>query len=526
MKDASVMIPGDKPAPESFWRTMWQDSRVRAVLGLALLIRLLILGYLAIYPGGIFAKGDTKDYLQLAQNLHYYHTFGREPMGTTKDVQKLVAPPVEGGEKVTLIPETFRTPVYPVFLALIYGVSGSPFAVVVVQSLLSLLTVWLIILLMARLFRPEAGWLAGLLAAMEPLGLTYTHQLMTESLFLFFIILGFYVFLILVTADNQKRVNLPWAILGGLAIGLATLTRPVGIYFPVFLLALWIIGGYVGGWKAWQEGSAQDRLQVRPPLTRKLAPSFPYLAIFFAVMILPPSIWAVRNYHYFHRVLISSLADHDLLATITSHVVARVRNPEGNVSSWQMFQELEDELVAQMAQEGFKNPSGPEKAAYFRNWSLGVIMDHPGLSIWYYFKGMAILFIPDVPGFYELLGLTQEGKGALGAVFREGLRPALSRYFGKYWVWWAVAALPLILYDLWVYGLAILGVTALWRTRNFFRLFLILALMGYWLALAAIGAAPRYRLPLMPFLIILAAWGWFNFRNPAADSGQPALSGL
>ncbi len=509
------------------WKILCLDSRIRAILGLAIIIRLLLLSYLAIYPNGIFAKDDSWDYHQLAQNLLYYQTFGRAEM-SPEAIHKPVVPPweVEEGKEVTLIPEVFRTPVYPAFLALLYSVGGTPFVAVVVQSLLSLAIVWLVMLLTARLLRPEAAWRAGLLAALDPLGLTYTHELMTESLFILFILSGVYFFFLLVMAEPGKRKTWLWAALGGLLIGLATLTRPVGIYFPVFLLALWIIGGYVGGWQAWQEGSAQDRLQVRAPLTRKLAPSFPYVAIFIAVMILPPSIWAVRNYHFFHRVLISSCADHDLLATITSHIVARVRNPEGNISSWQVYQELEDELVAQMAQEGFKNPSEPEKAAYFRNWSLGVIKDHPGLFIWYYFKGMAILFIPDVPGFYELLGLTQEGKGALGAVFREGLRPALSRYFGKYWAWWAAAALPLILYDLWVYGLAILGVAALWRTRNFFRLFLILALIGYWLALAAIGAAPRYRLPLMPFLVILAAWGWFNFRNLAADCGQPALSGL
>jgi len=520
MKDASVIIPGDTPAPESFWRTMWQDSRVRAVLGLALLIRLLILGYLVIYPGGIFAKGDSKDYLQLAQNLHYYHSFAREPMETPKDVQKLVVPPVDGGKKVTLIPETFRTPVYPVFLALIYGVSGSPFPAVVAQSLLSLVTVWLIILLMARLFRPEAGWLAGLLAALDPLGLTYTHQLMTESLFLFFILLGLYVFLILVTADNQKRVNLPWAILGGLAIGLATLTRPVGIYFPIFLMALWIIGAFWGGWQTLRGKAAPAKLDSSPPLLSRFAPGFKSVIVFLVVALLPPALWSVRNYHFYHRFLVSTSADHNLLTTITSHIVAKIRNPEGNISSWEIYEELEKELADQMARQGFKNPSEPERAVYFRNWSLGVIKDHPGLFTWYYFKGMAILFIPDVAGFYELCGVTKEGKGALGAVFRQGLRPALTRYFGEHWPLWVAIAMPLIIYDLGVYGLAIFGVAVLWRSRKFYLLFIILSIIGYWLALAAIGAAPRYRLPLMPFLIILSAWGLFNLGTRSPVGGR------
>lgn len=511
----------------SLWKKIFLDSRIRAILGLAIIIRLLLLSYLAIYPNGIFAKADSWDYQQLAQNLHYYQTFGRAEM-SYQGVHKPVIPPweVEAGKEVVLIPEVFRTPVYPAFLAMLYMVGGTPFVAVVVQSLLSLISVWLVMLLTARLLHPEAAWRAGLLAALDPLGLIYTHELMSESLFILLILSGVYCFFLLVMGETGQRKMWIWAALGGLLIGLASLTRPVGIYFPVFLLGVWIIGGYFGGWQAWQTGPVRDQIQVRAPLTRKLAPSFPYVAIFIAFLILPPSIWAMRNYHYFHRVLISSCSDHDLLATVTSHIVATVRNPQGDISSWQVYNDLEHELEAKMAQEGFKNPSEPEKAACIRNYSLGVFKDHPRLFIWYYFKGMAILFIPDVAGFYELLGLTQEGKGALGAVFREGLRPALSRYFGKYWVWWVAAALPLILYELLVYALAVLGAVALWHRRNFFRLFLILALMGYWLALAAIGAAPRYRLPLMPFLAILAAWGWFNFRKPATDSGQLAPSGL
>jgi hypothetical protein len=512
------MVTEDKPV-EKFWRIIWQDSRVRAVLALALIIRLLLLGYLAFYPGGIFAKGDSKDYLQLAQNLLYYHAFGRADMSPA-GIHELAAPPGDEAKKVALIPETFRTPVYPAFLALIYGVSGGPFLAVVVQSLLSLFTVWLIILLMARLFRPEAGWLAGLLAALEPLDLTYTHQLMTESLFLLLILFGVYVFLSLVAADNRRRMSLLWAALGGLGIGLATLTRPVGVYFPIFLLALWLIGAFLGVWQTLRGRVAPAQSDINLHSSGRFTPGFKSVIVFLVVAILPPAVWSVRNYHFYNRFLVSSCADHDLLVTITANIVAKIRNPEGNISTWEVYEKLEKELVAQMAREGFKNPSEPEKAAYFRNWSLGVIKDHPGLFIRYYFKGMAILFIPDVPGFFELCGFTKEGKGGLGAAFRQGLRPALARYFGEHWLFWVATAVPLIIYDLGVYGLAIFGVAVLWRSRKFYLLFIILSIIGYWLALAAIGAAPRYRLPLMPFLIMLAAWGLFNLRTRSPIGGH------
>jgi 4-amino-4-deoxy-L-arabinose transferase-like glycosyltransferase len=506
------MKPENTPAPASFQNIMWRDSRVRSVLVLAIIVRLLILGYLAAYPEGIFAKGDSKDYLQLAQNLLYYHTFGRAEFGH-KVVQKTVAPPEEGQKKANLILETFRTPIYPAFLALVYRASGNPFIAVVVQSLISVFTVWLIILFMARLFGTSAGWLAGLLAALDPLSLTYTHQLMTESLFLCFIVLGVYIFLTLIITDRQGKMNWAWPVVGGLALGLAALTRPVGIYFPIFLLGLWIIGAFLGGWQKLANRTVQKGIEIRTKVPRLLGAASSPVIVFVLVSLIPVAFWSVRNYHYFNRLIVSTCADHDLLVTITSHMMAKIRNPEGNISSWEIYEELEQELSFQMAKQGLKNPTEPEKSVYFRNWSLKVIKDHPVLFLKYYFKGMVILFIPDIAGSFELFGFSQEGKGALGAVFRQGLQAALARYFGEHWPYYVAAAMPLILFELGVYGLAIFGIAALWRSRDFSLLFFLLAIIGYWLALAAIGAAPRYRAPIMPFLDLLAAWGLLNMRE-------------
>lgn len=403
-------------------KVLWHDPRVRAILALALVIRLLLLGYLAFQPKGIFAKGDSWDYHQLAQYLVYYHSFGRADMSPGA-IQQSIMPPLETekGSKVELIPETFRTPVYPTFLALIYSLGGSPYLAVVMQSLLSLLTVWLIILLMARIFRPEAAWLAGLLAALEPLGLTYTHELMTESLFLLFTLSGMYAFLIIVTIDQQERNMFRWSIFGGVCIGLAVLTRPVGIYLMVFLIILWLAASFIGaGWATLRRGTSALELGVRSSWAGRLAPGGKYVVIFMVAMSILPSLWAVRNYHFYNRLLISTMADHNLLVTITSNIVGKLRDPDGRLTSMQITEQLEKELRAKMAQEGYRNPSEPEEAAYFRNWSLGVIKDNPGLFIRYYCKGMGTLFIPDVPGFYELIGVTQPNKGGLGRSFAMG----------------------------------------------------------------------------------------------------------
>jgi hypothetical protein len=504
------------------YKDLWQDTKVRKALAVALLIRLLFLGYLALHPVGIFSKGDSLDYQQLAHYLVYYHSFGREEI-SPEAIQKNILPPLEteGKKNIKLIPETFRTPVYPTFLALIFGFGGSPFFAVVVQSFLSLQTVWLIMLFMGRIFRPEAAWLAGLLAALDPLNLIYTHELMTESLFILFILNGIYSFLIIVTADEKDNNLFSWSIFGGVCVGLAMLTRPIGIYLIIFLIILWLTGSFVGGgWITLHRGSF-FKTHVSSSWPGRLTSVGKYVVIFIVAMSILPSLWALRNYHFYNRFFISTMADHNLLVTITSNIVGKIRDPEGKFTSMQITEQLEKELRAKMVQEGYKNPSEPEEAAYFRNWSLQVIKQNPLLFLRFYGKGFITMFIPDLPGFYELIGLTEHNKGGLGAIIRDGLRPALIRYFGESWYLYVIFALPLIFFDLAIYGLAFWGTLNLWRSRDFFRLFLVLSIIVYWLAISAVGGAPRYRLPLDPFLIILSAWGWFTLKYSNLSHIQP-----
>jgi hypothetical protein len=517
MKNESSLILGDSPVAENLWRTVLRDPRVRAVLTLALIIRLAIVGYLAVYPGGIFAKGDSRDYLQLAQNLYYYHAFAQADR-RPEMIRKLVVPQGVEGKKVALAPEIYRTPGYPLFLAFFYSLSANPLLAVAAQSLLSLLAVWLTVLLMARLFRPESAWMAGLLAAIEPLSLIYSHELMSDSLFTLLILATVFLFFRLLDGGPRPLVA---AILGGLFLGLAMLTRPVGVYFPGLLILWWAVTRWLQG----RPPAAAPPVLPRSPQPRVLAAGraplqHRYLAIFMGVMLVTSSAWVVRNYRLFHRPIISTSADHNVLIQITSMVEATLRSSGGGLPYWQLRHELEKELTAKMIREGRNGASEAERAAYFRDWSLGVLKAHPGLTLRYLVEGAFTLFLTDVPSFYELLGFSREARNAWGLVFQKGLRPALAMYFGKNWALWVWGVAPLILYDLLVYILACRGIIALCRGRQFYLLFLLLTIIGYWVAISAMGGLPRYRLPLMPYLIFLAAWGLFNLPVWSPVGGQ------
>jgi hypothetical protein len=493
--------------------SLWQDRRLWAAVALAVLVHLAILGYLARYPRGIFAKGDAVDYHVLGENLLHHRTFGfvTKERGILPEVKDgvLVLPPPALGQDHRFSPDPYRTLGYPMFLALIYGWGGGPYAAVVVQSLLSLVTLWLTVLLATRLFQePAMGWRVALLAAVEPLNFIHSHQLMSDSLFTLLVLGAVLLYLQLLLAPAPPR-PLVGAVLAGLLLGGAILTRPVGIYFPVVPL-LWLLA-YRWGLGQFPASGSRAAMQVTSatgPQTGVAVLRWGPLAVLAAVTIFTVTPWVVRNYVAFHRIFISTSADHNLMINVGAQIETTLRSPQARLSYWQLRQELEKELTAQMAREGLEVDNEAARAAYFRQWSVKIIKAHPFLALRYYFKGVVTQFFSDIPSFFELLGATGERRSGWGSLIQQGLRPALTQYFGPHWPLWVVAALPLIVYDMAVYLLALGGMVALWRSRSWLLLLILASMIGYFLAASAIIGLPRYRLPAMPYYITLAAWGW------------------
>ena len=133
---------------------------------------------------------------------------------------------------------SWRPPLYPFFLALIYGVYGySHLAVKVVQALIGAGTVVLIWALARALSQRAALWAGGLALLYGPL-VAISAEVMSETLFCFCIVLASW----LVVVAEGRRNHL---LLAGAVVGLAALTRPVGLlWVPAFaVVAIWRLRG-------------------------------------------------------------------------------------------------------------------------------------------------------------------------------------------------------------------------------------------------------------------------------------------
>lgn len=255
----------DSPRRADPRRTLKQAG---VLVGLALVPRLILALVFLRTPIGL---DDMHQYDMLGRSLasgHGYRWYGRQ------DVQ-LLRPLLEGVYNLDLpqdIPEqgfqtAFRPPGYPLFLALVYrlaGISGRLPAVRLVQAILGTLTPLMLFLIGQRLgLRSRASFIAGMLVALYPFFWFLPAGLATENLFI-----PLWLLSLLLLLDHSKSGRPGLAVLTGLVLGAATLTRGVMAAF-VPIAAWWLF-----------------RTAARPRWA---------LLAFSAAYFLVTAPWAVRN---------------------------------------------------------------------------------------------------------------------------------------------------------------------------------------------------------------------------------------
>lgn len=164
---------------------------------------------------------------------------------------------------------SLRPPLYPAVVALIYQLFGAHnyFAVAVLQSLVSLVTMELTYRLGAAVYGPPVGRIATAVAAFYPSLLAFNCLLLSETLFT-----CFYTACTLASVRLLSKPNWRDAVALGLFLGLGALTRSI-----LYLCAVPVAGYLV--------------LFACYPVARRLALASLSIAVFAA--ILAP--WAYRN---------------------------------------------------------------------------------------------------------------------------------------------------------------------------------------------------------------------------------------
>lgn len=177
------------------------------------------------------------------------------------------------------VPTSYRPPLYPAFLALIYGIFGhSYFAVRIIQAIIGSIIVYVLYLTAKRIFNRPTAIITGIFSSLYMTFIICSKMLYTETLFTFLL-----VSIIYLAIAAEKPGMMRFCLLGTLC-GIATLLRSTGLFLPFVALFILML-----------------KVHKRKLPWKKVTASSAALVVCFLILIVP---WTVRNYKV-HGKLVS-----------------------------------------------------------------------------------------------------------------------------------------------------------------------------------------------------------------------------
>lgn len=313
-----------------------------------------------------------------------------------------------------------------------------------VQIALGALLAVAVFALARELFDPRTGAVAGMLAALYPTFVAYSHYLWSETLFLLLVTSG-----LAGAVAARRRGSVGLALAGGIAFGLSGLTREVGL----------VIGAAAALWWVWASPGERGRACARAALMLAVA----------GATVLP---WTWRNWRLYERVVPVS-------------TVAWMGIREGNTLQPDWLAQNSTELNA-FRNQYFSFPDELERVDFARAQSLELIRrEQPWWALKKVVRTTALLFTPDSFLFKKV------SRGSYGEVAPDAIGAFRAVLVATVLAYLAVMALG---------TLGVAGARADGRRLLFLLVFAVV------FGLQALAQAKsRYRLPLMPLVVVYAS---------------------
>jgi 4-amino-4-deoxy-L-arabinose transferase-like glycosyltransferase len=421
-----------------------QSPFIFVLIIIALLLRVAILLIASHFPAHTI-QADSPDYINYANAYLQNHAY---PL------------------------TAFRTYGYPLFLAGIFSIFGqSEVAVVLVQLILNSATIFLTYLCGRKLFpsiNPAMG--AALLLAFSLESVISTFFVMTETLFTFLLVCSVFG---LILSDKNRL----WLLFSGIMAALAILVRPVAVWFPLLALLLIIL--------------------AKEPWHRRVADGMLYL-LGVALLLLP---WMMRNQLVLGQFTLTTRTS----SNKTYFQVAPMLAEMNNTTIADEQNKLQDEVSSELQQNGWeRNEVNISKAETVV--AEGYILKYPARFIVFNLKGDLKNFLPGFGNVFDVFGIQQDRGDALNAIRSQGLSQAVAGYFGNN-LWVLYLLLPFTLLLVFTFLAALAGTVSLIRRKQWKR-FILLAMPALYLLVASGGISnSRFRVPVMPFVCLLAGLG-------------------
>lgn len=356
-----------------------------------------------------------------------------------------------------------RTPGYPVFAAGGLSIHPSEAAVVLAQIVVALATIWCLLRVGVRHVDPRTGIIAAMLFALDPASVLYANVLQPEICFTALLVVGVSFWF---QAGSSMTGSLLRGAIAGACMGAATLFRPIGLFLPFAFTVISVFG---------RRGLHARRLVG-------------FLIAFLAL----PGAWIARNVYATGVPILSTIEGENLLNYRAAGALAFEEQRDIEDARKELRTEIERTMPA---------GAGPAELSHRQSrLAVRVLVEHPSGA----FRSAA-------DGAVRLLTGT-------GATMLQHLRHGSMEEApvdGSSAILQGLA----LTYLLSLYAASLRGAVLMRREGQGDVAATCLILIAYFVLISAGPEAnTRFRVPLMPFLALLAARGLQ--RRPSGEAGS------
>lgn len=417
-----------------------------------------------LYPASALgAGGVTMDNVVISKNLVERHIFSRDT-------------------EAPFLPDTWRTPGYPFFVAIFYSLFGSFYPVIIAQIILLFFTSVLIFKMAEKMMDRKWALLVALLYIILPDTLLSTSALFTESTFVFTLVAAFYIFFFSDYHNFYTKASL-----AGFLLAISAYIRPASFYLLFFFVPAYFI--------FYLKKSEIDRKQFM---------AMGLLILIFLATLLP---WYVRNKREVGVWTFASTSSYVLFRQNAAQFYSALNNVDILAGR--------NALLRMAGLPEGTVPRDTKHSDVMKKVAIEFIMQHPFRYTVFHLSS----FIP----FFTSSGANEYSRFVHDMLpnYNPAPEPSLIQALNPF-------SLPLLITVLKNHGwtlvenafwgvIALFSILSLWKSQNVRLARMFLAIILYFALATGPIAHARYRIPVEPLLLIsafsTASFLWSRYRN-------------
>lgn len=394
----------------------------------------LLIVYL-INPDGVVVY-DSWGYLNLGFNLYHFQEFSQYSDGS-------------------FIPDSTRTPVYPLFISLFHLLGLGIWSMLIVQALISSLSVIVIIKITEFVqLGSKTQKVIALLLILDPVSIYFSSVVMSETIFCLLLYLSIYFFI-------KHRL-----MFASISLGLTVLCKPIAIYLLILFVVVLLI---------------ERKTKLKELLI--------YAGLCFMII----GSWTYRNQQVFGKTFISSISEVNFLFHTATNIKSKAtkRNPK------EVEADYRSDLLGDL--DWNANSSIPIFMERARAEIKTQVASHPDIFLKLYSRSFVMFFIKPLRSYFdEQFGLSKAESisGVNDSI--PGPKQIISN---STWLSLTLSFIQLaILIGIFIgMSMNIGGIS--FQNRHFW---LFVSIILYFAILSSISEVDaRFRLPVFPLMIIL-----------------------